>query len=54
MTVRFWYPVMKNGIIQFLPPEQCPGQKPLREMEMKPFSYDLGNFSGMTEFGEVE
>ena len=54
MTARFWYPVMKNGIIQFLPPEQCPGQKPLREMEMKPFSYDLGNFSGMTEFGEVE
>ena len=54
MTARFWYPVMKNGIIHFLPPEQCPGQKPLRAMEIKPFSSDLGNFSGLKEFGEVE
>lgn len=37
MTARFWYPVMKNGVIHFLPPEECPGQKPLREMPMKSF-----------------
>ena len=54
MTARFWYPVMKNGVIHFLPPEDCPGQKPLREMPMKVFSADEGNFIGLREFGEVE
>ena len=54
MTARFWYPVMKNGVIHFLPPEDCPGQKPLREMPMKSFSADEGNFIGLREFGEVE
>ena len=54
MTARFWYPVMKNGVIHFLPPEECPGQKPLREMPMKNFSADEGNFIGLREFGEVE
>ena len=54
MTARFWYPVMKNGVIHFLPPEECPGQKPLREMPMKNFSADEGNFTGLREFGEVE
>ena len=54
MTARFWYPVMKNGVIHFLPPEDCPGQKPLREMPMKRFSADEGNFIGLREFGEVE
>ena len=54
MTARFWYPVMKHGIIHFLPPEECPGQKPLRSMQMKIFSSDLNNFSGLREFGEVE
>lgn len=52
MTVRFWYPVMKNGVITFLPPEQCTLTKPIREMEIKPFGE--GNFSGLQEFGEVE
>ena len=54
MTARFWYPVMKYGVIHFLPPEECPGQKPLRSMQMKIFSSDLNNFSGLREFGEVE
>ena len=54
MTARFWYPVMKNGIIHFPAPEECPGQKPLRSMQMKIFSSDLNNFSGLREFGEVE
>lgn len=54
MTARFWYPVMKNGIITFLRPEDCPGQKPLREMEIKPFGMQLDNFSGCREFGEVD
>ncbi|MGM9647311.1 MAG: type I-C CRISPR-associated protein Cas5c [Eubacteriales bacterium] len=54
MTARFWYPVMKEGIITFLRPEECPGQKPLRAMEIKPFGTELENFSGLHEFGEVE
>lgn len=53
MTARFWYPVMKNGVVEFLRPEECPLQKPLRAMEMKPFSGELSNFSGLREFGEV-
>lgn len=54
MTARFWKPVMKNGVIQFLQPEECPYQKPLRSMGMKPFSFELNNFSGLREFGEVD
>ena len=54
MTARFWYPVMKNGVIAFPRPEDCPGQKHLRNMEMKPFGTELENFSGLREFGEVD
>ncbi len=54
MTARFWYPVMKKGVITFPRPEECPFTKPLREMEMKRFGDALGNFSGLREFGEVE
>lgn len=54
MTARFWKPVMKNGVIHFLQPEECPYQKPLRSMGMKPFSFELNNFSGLREFGEVD
>ena len=54
VTARFWKPVMKNGVIHFLQPEECPYQKPLRSMGMKPFSFELNNFSGLWEFGEVD
>ena len=54
MTARFWRPVMKNGVIHFLRPEECTIVKPLRTMEIKPFGQELGNFSGLKEFGEVE
>ena len=50
MTVRFWHPVMKRGIITFPRPEDCPLTKSLREMEMKPFGEHLENFSGLREF----
>lgn len=53
MTARFWYPVMKNGIITFPRPEECKITKPLREMNIKPFGEQLCNFSGLREFGEV-
>lgn len=53
MTARFWRPVMKNGIIYFDRPENCPHHKTLRDMEMKSFTEDQNNFSGLKEFGEV-
>lgn len=61
MTAHFWRPVMESlhgnehtgGVIYFLRPEDCPHHKPLREMEMKTFGVELGNFSGLREFGEV-
>lgn len=53
MTVRLWHPVMKKGVIEFVPPEQCPVQKTIRDMEIKPFGGELDNFSGLREFGEV-
>ena len=54
MTARFWYPVMKKGVITFPHPEDCPLTKSLRDMEIKPFGEALENFSGLREFGEVE
>lgn len=53
MTARFWYPVMRKGVIAFPRPEDCPLTKSLREMEIKPFGEELENFSGLREFGEV-
>ena len=53
MTSRFWYPCMKKGVIEFLRPEACPIQRPLREMEMKKFGVEEKNFVGLAEFGEV-
>lgn len=53
MTVRFWYPKMQNGVINFLRPEKCPLYKKLRPMEMKIFSETDNNFIGLKEFGEV-
>ena len=52
MTVNFWRPVMKNGVIEFPKPSQCPIHKPLHEMEMK--SFGDGNFTGLGEFAEVD
>ena len=53
MTVRFWDPVMKNGVITFLTPEQCVQNKTICNMDMKQFGAELHNFSGLKEFDEV-
>lgn len=50
MTVNMWNPVMRRGVIKFPRPEDCPVHKTVREMEMKPFGKDIGNFAGLTEF----
>ena len=51
MTINMWYPVMKNGVIEYLRPQKCPIHKPIHKMEMKKF--DDKNFSGTDEFEEV-
>ena len=52
MIANFWYPVMKNGIIEFPCPEACPLHKEIREMNMKTFQPGT-DFTGLKEFGEV-
>lgn len=56
MTTRYWYPVMRGGIIEFLPPEDCPVVQAARDMLVKAFGFPLQNFSGLEEFeneGEI-
>lgn len=52
MTVNFWKPVMKKGVIEFIRPEECT-HKVIRPMKMKIFDEKVNNFSGLKEFGEV-
>lgn len=55
MSVRFWYPVMREGVIDFIRPEQCAFVRTVREMEMKPFSEEQGNFESVgTQEKEAE
>ena len=54
MTANFWYPVMKNCVITFPKPQNCPLHKTLGEMEMKKFGEEFENFIGLKEFGEAE
>lgn len=54
ITVRFWRPVMKRGIIAFPRPEDCPLIKSLREMDSKRFCGEAGYFSGLRESREVD
>ncbi len=54
MTVRFWYPVMRKGEIEFLPPESCPISRPVRDMPAKPFGAEMDNFTELAEFMEGE
>lgn len=54
MTTRYWHPVMRKGVIEFLPPENCPIQRVVREMEVKPFGEEHRNFTGLREFSDAE
>ena len=47
--MRFWQPVMEDGVIEFLPPKECTVTRHIRPMEVKPFGRELGNFSGLEE-----
>lgn len=55
LTVRFWYPVMRGGIIEFTPPDQCPITRTVRDMEIKPFGAEHQNFQSIDDcFKEVD
>ncbi|WP_042226786.1 type I-C CRISPR-associated protein Cas5c [Paenibacillus popilliae] len=38
MDTRLWNPVMKNGVIEFITPEQCTLVRPVAQMEPKRFA----------------
>lgn len=48
MSIRLWRAGMKNGVISFIPPEECI-HRPLREMNIKMFGRSYGNFSEIDE-----
>lgn len=50
MSVRLWKPVMKNGVIEFIRPEECESKRKIRKMDIKKF--DNSNFDGLLEFEE--
>lgn len=50
MSVRLWQPVMSNGVIDFIRPEECTMVRHIREMPMKIFGEAEKNFSGASEF----
>jgi CRISPR-associated protein Cas5d len=48
LSVRLWKVVMRKGIIEFLPPWECI-HSVRREMNIKPFGLEYGNFSVIDE-----
>lgn len=55
LTARLWTPVMNNGYIKFITPEECTIRRELSSM--KPKSFNETNFSGYKEFekgGEID
>jgi CRISPR-associated protein Cas5d len=40
METRLWNPVMRNGIIKFIRPEECTQVRSISEMKPKPFNKD--------------
>lgn len=54
MTANFWYPVMRDGVITFPRPQDCPMHKTVGAMDIKMFSEEQENFAGLREFVEVQ
>lgn len=48
LSIRFWHPIMKKGVIEFIRPEECTIKRDIHEMKMKEFGE--GNFVGLEEF----
>lgn len=49
MTVRFWQPEMKKGIIDFIEPKDCTIKRHIHEMDIKPFGKEHENFTMVDE-----
>lgn len=50
LTVRLWQPVMENGVIDFIRPEECELKRHIRKMPIKSFGEQHDNFIGLDEF----
>lgn len=50
LTVRFWNPVMDNGVIEFINPIDCTLKRHIRSMDMKKFGAEQNNFIGLGEY----
>lgn len=50
MTARFWYPVMRNGVIEYTSPQDCPKTREIRKMKMKVFGEEHKNFKMEPKF----
>jgi len=52
LTVRFWKPIMKKGVVEFIRPKDCKKEycRTIKKMDMKKF--DDTNFVGLKEFVE--
>lgn len=53
MTVNLWHAVMKSGIVKFIKPQECIHRR-IRDMNMKVFGEEYGNFSSVCELEEVK
>jgi CRISPR-associated protein Cas5d len=53
MATRLWWPVMKNGIIEFDHPERCPVRKFVRPMQAKTFGEELNFKDVETDYEEL-
>ncbi|MGN0683115.1 MAG: type I-C CRISPR-associated protein Cas5, partial [Oscillospiraceae bacterium] len=49
MTVRFWQPQMKNGVIDFIQPKDCTVKRHIHGMDIKPFGKEYENFCPIDE-----
>lgn len=54
MTVRLWSPIMKDGVIDFIRPEECEIKRHIKDMSIKAFGEDIHNFMGINEFERGE
>ena len=55
LAVRLWQPIMENGVIRFPRPETCTLVRPLKKMQMKPFSFEqLESVDELAKVLEVE
>ncbi|OJG55893.1 CRISPR-associated protein cas5, subtype I-c/dvulg [Enterococcus haemoperoxidus] len=55
LAVRLWQPIMENGVIHFLRPETCELIRPLKSMQMKPFTFnEIESVDQLTEVLEGE